>query len=371
MNMVYSFSRQVVRGVIEYQQLHEPWEICTNPQLGFDALGAVREFRGDGLIASRGLAEEALNAHRNGVPLVLASCVPDLAHLPAAHTDDQAIGRLAAEHFQDLGLQQFAAVSESVGEYATRRVKAFQQALGSQRSAIPVYEVASSFQMDHTQQDALRRWLEGLPHPVGVFVTNDARGVAVIRACGEAGLAVPDDVAVLGVDNDEFLCNSIRPALSSIDINAALIGHEAAALLDRLMQGRTVTDTPVRVPPSGVIQRQSTDTLAVNDPIVKQAIRAIRQRVADNLRASDVAAEVGMSNKGLYLRFRKALGHTVKEEIRQARIARLRKLLRETALPMSRVAAAAGFSDQSKMGVAFRRATGQTPTAYRSQFRVE
>lgn len=371
-NLVYGFSREVVRGLIEYQRLYGPWEICTSPQLAFDALPPVEEFRGDGLVATRGLADQAAEARKCGVSTVLVSRVPRLSHIPAVFVDDVAVGQLAAEHLRGLGLPHLAVVTETGPPFAKTRTEAFMQAVdaGTSVGEIPVFEAPSDFQMDLPQQNRLRRWLVDLPLPVGIFATNDSLGCTVLRSCQQAGLAAGDEVAVLGVDNDEFLCNSIRPTLSSIDINASLIGYEAASLLDRVMQGLDLSDRAVRVPPRGVVQRQSTDLLAVEDEIVRRAIGYIRGNVAGKLRTSDVADEVGMSTKGLYLRFRKAVGHTVKEEIRQARIARLRQLLRETDLPMSRVAAAAGFSDQSKMGVAFREATGQTPTAYRTQFRV-
>lgn len=212
------------------------------------------------------------------------------------------------------------------------------------------------------------RWVRGLPRPVGVFAANDAWGVQLIEVCRQANLRVPDDVALVGVDNDDLLCEMARPSLSSVAVPAEQVGFEAAALLDKLLAGETPAAGSALFPPVRVVARQSSDLLALDDAEVAAAVRLIR-RAGKPIQVADILREVAISRRALERRFAAVLGRGLGEEIRRVRVERARELLAGTELPMAAVAARAGYSGVTRLCVAFRKGTGYAPADYRRRFR--
>jgi LacI family transcriptional regulator len=220
-----------------------------------------------------------------------------------------------------------------------------------------------------TWNDALPRWLASLPRPVGVFASHDPQGVQVSEVCRLSDLRVPDDVAIVGVDDDDLLCELARPSLSSVALPSEQIGVQAAALLERLMAGKRPPRGPLQLPPCGVVVRQSSDILAIAEQDVAAAVRFIRQNGNRPIRVADVLEAVPVSRRGLERQFRTVLRRGIWEEIRRDHLERGKALLTGSELPMSEVARRAGFSDSRQLSVVFRQETGLTPTAYRRQFR--
>jgi LacI family transcriptional regulator len=209
-------------------------------------------------------------------------------------------------------------------------------------------------------------WLKSLPKPVGIMACYDSRGQQVLDACRNAGFAVPDEVAVIGVDNDELLCELASPPLSSVIPDAHRAGYAAAARLDRLMAGKTVAPTAELVPPLGVASRQSTDALALDDKDIVQAVRLIREHACEGINVADVLRAVPLSRRVLEQRFQKLLGRTPREEILQVRLARVKQLLGETELALYQIAERTGFEHVEYLSVVFKRETGLTPSAWRT-----
>ncbi|HEY1108871.1 MAG TPA: substrate-binding domain-containing protein, partial [Opitutaceae bacterium] len=214
---------------------------------------------------------------------------------------------------------------------------------------------------------ALRAWVDALPKPVGIMAAYDIRGQQVLDACRSASLAVPSDVAVIGVDNDALLCDLASPPLTSVIPNAHRAGYEAAALLEKLMAGRKVPATAHLIPPLGVAARQSTDVLAVDDRDVARAVQFIREHACEGINVSDLLRTVPLSRRVLEQRFQKLLGRTPREEILHVRLARVRQLLGETDLPLYLIAERTGFEHVEYLSVVFKRETGQTPSEYRQE----
>jgi LacI family transcriptional regulator len=215
-------------------------------------------------------------------------------------------------------------------------------------------------------EDEIGQWLLALPRPVGVMACYDIRARHVLDACRRVGLAVPDQVAVIGVDNDEFLCDLSDPPLSSVAPDTRRTGYEAAALLDRLMSGRERRrGQAIFVEPLGVVARRSTDVLALGDADVSAAVRFIREHACDGIAVKDLLAEVPLSRRVLEDRFRKLLGRTPHDEIARVRFERVRQLLRETRLPLAEIARRSGFRNAEYLATAFRRQLGTSPNAYR------
>ena len=218
-------------------------------------------------------------------------------------------------------------------------------------------------------QQHLVIWLAGLPRPIGVFASNDQRGRHVLDAARLAGLRVPEDLAVIGVDNDEMLCEVPTPSLSSVALNLERIGFEGAQLLDRLMAGQSVPAEPILVEPHGVIARGSTDVLAIDDQLVVDAVRYIRSNVHRPIQVGDVLQQVAVSRKTLEVRFQQALGSTPHAEIQRVRLDRVKQLLVQTDWPLKKIAAQCGFTYAENLHGVFQKQLQMTPKQYREQHR--
>ncbi|MCG8651110.1 MAG: substrate-binding domain-containing protein, partial [Pirellulales bacterium] len=215
------------------------------------------------------------------------------------------------------------------------------------------------------QQERIVQWLGSLPKPIGIMACNDFRGQHVLEACREAKISVPEDVAVIGVDDDQVICDFCQPPLTSVIPAAERIGYEAAALLDQLMRGQTPADPHRTIAPLGINSRQSTDILAIDDVDVVTALKIIRDRACISLSVEQLLREVPLARSSLERRFRKYVGRSPQAEIRQVQLKKARRLLRDTDLPLAQIAALTGFKHSEYFSVVFKRETGQTPGAYR------
>jgi LacI family transcriptional regulator len=213
---------------------------------------------------------------------------------------------------------------------------------------------------------AIADWLIDLPCPAGVMACDDDRGLQVLAACRLVGLHVPDDIAVIGADNDEFLCDLSDPPLSSVDLGPERIGYAGAALLDRLMRGKTPPRHPVLLSPLGVVSRRSTDVLAIEDPELTVFIRRIRQHACDGVGIEDLVGHSRLSASTIRRRCVQLLGRTPKEEMTRVRIERAKTLLTTTDLLVADIAVRCGFFESKHLSRAFFVEVGMTPSNYRS-----
>ena len=286
------------------------------------------------------------------------------------HVDDVGLARRAAEHLLERGFRRFAYCGLEDVNWSLERERAFVSITAQAGGACAVYHLPSLDRTDQSweaEQERLARWIVGLPKPSGVMVCHDPRGQRVLEACRRAGVAVPEEVAVIGVDNDEPVCEVSDPPLSSVVPDFHGIGYQAARLLDRLMQGEAPPPGPVFLAPQGVAARQSTDVLAIDDRDVAEAVRFIRQHACESLGVDDVADHVSLSRSVLKRRFRKFLGRSVHDEIVRLRIKRAEDLLAQTDMPISLIAEKTGFHHQEYLGVVFKARTGRTPARFRRE----
>jgi LacI family transcriptional regulator len=214
-------------------------------------------------------------------------------------------------------------------------------------------------------QRTLGIWLSKLPRPLGVMAANDNRGRQVLEACRTCGLKVPDEIAVIGVDNDELLCRLSTPPLSSVEQGAWKLGYAAAGLLDQIMDGRKPMQRKVVIDPTGIVTRRSTDVLAIDDLKVRQAMTFIREHACVGIKVTHVVAAVSISRSGLETRFASVLGRTIGSAIRRSQLESARRLILETEMPLKQVAAASGFKSVQHMTSVFTGTIGQTPGKYR------
>jgi LacI family transcriptional regulator len=221
------------------------------------------------------------------------------------------------------------------------------------------------------EQAVLADWLDALPKPVGLMACNDDRGRQVLEACRAAKINVPEEIAVVGVDDDELLCELADPPLSSVALNAERGGYQAAALLDKMMRSRARARKPQRlvVEPLHVVTRHSTDIIALDDHEVATVLRYIHHNAVRPIRIEDLLEQVQISRRALEIRFRRAMGRTIHAEIQRVRLERAKRLLLESELPIPKVAASAGYDSASYLSQVFRQAVGTTPARYRREVR--
>jgi LacI family transcriptional regulator len=311
----------------------------------------------------------AAELKETGLPVVdVAAALPDPV-FPRVSTDSHAATRLALEHLQERGFAHFAFCGDRRFWWSTLREKFFTALVADSGRSCAVFHLGQQGAGSDTEQAGLAAWLRGLPKPAGVLACYDVCGQQVLEACAEAGLAVPDEVAVIGVHNDELLCDLCDPPLTSVIPNARRAGYEAASLLSRLMEGEQVPVEARMIEPVGVANRQSTDVIAVRDARVSAAVRYIREHATQGIDVNDVLRAVPMSRTLLERRFKALLGHTPHEHILRTRLARVQAMLIETDLPVALIAERTGFEHTEYLSVAFRRKTGQTPSAYRKRHR--
>jgi LacI family transcriptional regulator len=286
-----------------------------------------------------------------------------------------AVGELAAEHFLERGYQHFGFFGSGSVYYAQVREASFRHSVGQAGFDVSACHLEYMPRLPtqvswKSVSQQVRHWLKGLSKPVAVLADHDAAAHELADMCQQLHLRVPDEVAVLGVDNDDLECQLTFPPLSSIAIPAERIGFEAAKLLERMLSGKSVTCEPIYLPPLRVVTRQSTSTLAIADPVVAAALCYIRQRVGQPIRVSSIASDLAVPRRGLEKKFRALLGRSVLAEIHRARVDQAKELLADTDLKMLQVARRLGFSNSQRLALVFRKITGMTPGAYRRQSRL-
>ncbi len=364
--------RDVLQGIARYVREHRSWSIFHEPR---DLEGAVprwlRGWKGDGIIARVQNRRIARSVRETGLPVVdTLGLVPD-ARLPLVHVDDIAIATLAAEHLLGRGFKQFGFCGVSGANWSDNRREAFNHCVTVAGHACHNYQLPSAHGRTswEDEQDSLVRWIQSLPKPVGIMACNDPRGQRVLEAGGRAGALIPDEVAVIGVDNDEPLCEVANPPLSSVLPDHVQVGYRAAALLEQMIESRKAPSCPIYLPPLGLVTRRSTDVIAISDRHVIQAVRFIREYACDGISVDDVVQQVPVSRSVLQRRFNQHIGRSIHDEIIRQRIRRVQQLLTETDLPITTVADRAGFEHVEYMGVVFKSKTRCTPGHYRKQHR--
>lgn len=366
-----SYGRGILRGIARYVETYGRWSLYIDPEsAGTYSENWLKDWRGDGILAYIETAELARRFLRSGIPTVeLFGHRIDL-RLPQVCSDDEAIGRLAAEHLLERRFRRFAFTGYPGEPWVDRRFAGFARTVGSRGFACERFSCdhapGSPSRWERTQQ-RLMDWLRRLPKPAGLMACSDRHAQGVLDACRRAGLGVPEELAVIGVDNDEETCRLSDPPLSSVVDDPVRIGYEAAGLLDGLIRGRPKSrkGEPLLIPPLGVETRRSTDVTAVEDRVVSQAMRSIRERACETLRVEDLIREAHVSRSVLYRRFHAALGRTPHEEILRVKLDRAGSLLLQTKLTVEDIAPLAGFDHSEYLSVAFKRERGVSPGAYR------
>ncbi|MGQ0635939.1 MAG: substrate-binding domain-containing protein [Planctomycetaceae bacterium] len=369
----FAYCRGVVRGVREFAELRPDWvlvPVAPEPR----AVRAFARVRPAGVIAHVFTEATAQAVRRLRKPFVNVSGMMRVPLTPRVGNDDVVCGRMAAQHLVDRGLRHFGFVGSADHCYGIDRERGFRQAIEAAGHKVGAYH-----DLPHQPQDlvgrmwlqdrVVGRWVASLPRPVGLFASDDAWGLQLTEVCRQFGLRVPEDVSIVGVENDELLCNLARPTLSTVQLSSRQVGLAAARLLDRMLRGRAPPREPLLVRPARVVSRRSSDVLAIDDADVASAVRFIRDNAHRPLHIRDVLAQVPVSRRSLERRFRAALGRSMLDEIRRVHVERACRLLTETDFPVPVIAEACGFSDAKQLWLVFRQSLERTPSEYRRTMR--
>ncbi|MGE9292731.1 MAG: substrate-binding domain-containing protein [Puniceicoccales bacterium] len=364
------YTRRVLSGVLSQTEASGHHWVFHNAPPDVRILPALERWRPDGIIAH--LSDRALTDRlvEGGIPLVsVTDTIPGLA-APCIDVDSEAVGRMAADYFMGLGYRSFAYYGSRKAAFSRHREQGFRQRLKEAG-----YEAAnlhanflphSPYTQDWSRVDLqTQRWLKQLPKPVAILASNDIPARVLCEVSRSAGIRVPDDVAVLGVDNDVSECRMSSPALSSVELPAEQIGRGATAILERLMAGEPPPTAHKLLAPLGIIARSSTDVRATLDPRLQQAIEFIDKFAERKLSVDEVARHSGLSRRSLERRFQDECKVTVYEQIQKARVARAKRLLLETEFNISEVAERSGLGNLRQLDRVFRQYEKVSPSEFR------
>ena len=296
------YGRSLLQGIAAYVREHGPWTVDIQERRLYDAAPKwLRRWQGDGIIARIANPRFAREIGRLRLPTVDLVGLHQIEGVPVIITDHEAVVRHAADHLLSLGLSQFAFCGFAGSYYSEKRSQYFAEYMAARGHAVHVFSTRSRrrrLDPSALEEESLppganmAAWLRSLPKPVGLLAVTDNRGHQVLNVCGEQAIVVPDDVAVIGVDNDEMLCELCEPPLSSVALNPWKVGYEGAALLDRMLKGKSPPRERTLIPPLGVVTRKSTDVVTMVDADLAAALRLIRQRACEGITIEEVLKQV-------------------------------------------------------------------------------
>ena len=365
-----SYGREVLRGAADYVRVYGPWLFWIPVEMPVTSVPSVDEWEGEGIIAQPRQNPEFLKQlAERGIPVVNLSGPPARADCPLFGRIRRPWRIWRSRTFATVGSCAFCyCAGPGVGAWPPTGdiFKALAERSGYECEIYisPPENGTRTLRLAH-----LATWLKHQKKPIAVLAANDLRAREVLDACRLASLHVPEEIAVLGVNDDELICEMANPPLSSVVHNARRVGYEAAAMLHRLMQGKKVMADMV-IDPLGVKARQSTDLLAIEDPEVAKAVRYIRENACAGIRVDDVLDQVALSRRGLEKRFKKAVGRPPHMEIRRVQLERVKELLVGTDYKLERIAEITGFSTAQYLAGLFHRVMKMTPGGWRQAGRA-
>lgn len=375
-----AYGRGVLEGIAAHVRTHGNWKVFHTERRVCDAAPRwIKSWHGDGIIARIESRKLLAQIHQTRLPTVDLFDTHEDPAMGSIQTDERAVARMAAEHLLERGLKHFAYCGLAGIRSSELRGKYFVEHLAEAGYEVHVYQnprrghaafISSTEEYELLCEETVTAWIKSLPKPVGLMACNDVRAHQIVMVCGENQIAVPDTVAVIGVDNDEIVCELCQPPLSSVELNPQKVGAEAALLLDRMIDGERATAEPTFVEPRGVVARQSTDVVAVADADVAAAVHFIREQACLGIRVEDVLQRVSIARSTLERRFAKVLGRSAKAEIDRVRLEQVKQLLTMTDYPLARIAQLTGFAYMEGMCCLFKNTFGQTPGQYRKHSRA-
>jgi len=362
------YGRQLQFGITKYSYFNGPWTFYREPGGRDRTLPRLKDWGANGIIAHVKDAATAGKIVDTGIPAVVKGF--KIEGVPFLDADNRAIGVMGAEHLINHGFRVFAYCGYDDLYWSVERSEAFVERIELEGFDVFLYQQARARKERSWDRELahMAQWLDSLPKPIGVMACVDDRSQHVLHACKMAGLDVPADVAIIGVDNDELVCQLANPQLSSIALAAERAGYETAELLDRLMAGEEVSHSVIVTKPTHVITRQSTDVMAMDDRMVAKALQYIHGHATETIQVSDVINGLPISRRALQKRFQAVLGRTILDEIRHTRVSMVAQMLTETNLSIAQIALACGYPGIDHISRSFRNVKHMSPLAYRKRY---
>ncbi len=366
----------MLKGIVHFERSHRVWETSHDDEgrAEFDPQW-LQSRQWKGVISRHTTPEFARQCRELKIALVDLNDSPVIPGVPKIRPDNRGLGHLGAEHFLERGFRSFAFCGYANEGWATERRNGFIESLRLAGHECAVYDIVHSADPNPAWAAptlaSLGLWLGRLPKPTALLACNDYRAQQVIYAAQHAGLQIPEDIAVLGINNDIIRCDLTTPPLSSVVTNGFQAGYHAAECLAQLMAGKTVEQMDQRIEGLGVVTRRSTDLLAIEDKAVAAALGVIREHACRGISVDEVLKQSFSSRSQLEKKFRRFLGRSPQAEIRRVQVARIRQLLVETDLPLKKLAELTGFEHVEYLCVVFKRIVGEPPGAYRKRMQAE
>ena len=355
-----TYGRRLLRGIAQYAMMNGPWDIeylapfylQKSQRIGDISQEMVNGF--DGIIMRE--QKNVQRLIRSGVPIVFASYLRTDLGVPTIRSSAESIARLAFKYFRERGFERFAFAGYDGMFWSDDRKELFAKFV--QKAGCSFYGYACSKERKRREwaddHEILADWLKQLPKPIALLTCNDDRAQQVLKACRRAELSVPEEIAIVGIDNDEFVCTLAHPPLSSISLGLEIAGYEAASVLDRMIQGEKLDDLVIPVDANSIVTRQSSDILAIGEPLIAQAVKFIREHVREPIQIDDIVDHLPVSRRCLCDRFKKSMGYGVHQYIKKQRIAYMEQLLVTTDMSISDIAYHMGFSSDEHIAAYFR-----------------
>lgn len=369
------FGRRLLSGIAQYMRENGRWSVFFTDRAVNDFTPSwLAKWHGDGIISRIASPEIREIVKKRKIPVVDLNEQLGGLGVPQISNDHAAVGCMAADHLLQRGFRHFAFLGHTGYPWSDRREAAFRRTVKEAGYPCSVYTGKASdmralregaWEMD---VDRIAAWAATLPKPVGMMACNDFRALQLLSACRLAGIAVPEQAAVLGVGADDVACELAEPPLSSVMLNAWRMGYEAAALLDKLMHGGSAPRGEMLIPPLDVSARRSTDVTAIDNPLVARAVRYIRDHAHRGINVEDVVRALCVSRTSLQDHFRASMQKSIHDVLIEAKVTRVKELLAETTLSIENTAQRCGFRHPEYMSAIFKQRTGWTPARYRQQF---
>lgn len=374
-----AYGRGCLRGIARYARAHGGWYFFHHARFMTEptSLAALRAWKADAVIARIEDREIANTIKALKLPTIDLRGTINVPGVVSINTDDRAVIEMAGEHLISNGLKHLAFCGYPGIDFSDGREREFLNYRPAQtidkhvfRPGLPARKRQAGRKISYEERGvedwhSLQAWLRELPKPVGVICCNDTRGRQVLEACADADIKVPYDVSVVGVDDDDVMCELACPSMTSVAPNVETIGFDAAKILDGILSGEPPPPSPIFYPPVTIEVRGSSDMTALSDPTLIQAVRLIRAKVGEGINVKQLLTEVPVSRSTFERQFREFLGCTPYEYILRCRIDRVKQLLVNTNYPVSKITRMAGFRGVAHMAAVFRARTGQTPSQFR------
>ena len=379
-DLAFATDRDTVAGVMKWAKdrgnaevlVWSPWHANNPGDVGPppDAEGVLKQFATHGIITSIWTREALDRLRQLSIPIVETTGTWPEHEIASVHVDDRAVGKMAARHLMECGLKHFGFWGSPVAQHAHRRQEAFEEEVRRAGHSCAFFQSPTiSIPWSASEEATIASWLSSLPRPVGIMCWFDYLAIPLQHICRRIGLAVPDEVAIIGADNDSIISEQCPVPLTSIDLNTRMSGYKAAEILEKLIRKRRPPHH-VLLPPGNLVARQSTDILAIDNADVVAAMQYMRNNANRPITVGDVLETVPVSRRSLEIQFRKHVGRTPLEHIRLMHVERAKTLINDYDLSLAEVAEMSGFGNQGLLSRVFKLLVGCTPLAYRQQLRL-